>query len=529
MSETAEPTGTPPSIPPSRATRVTFFEDRAEVTRTATFDLQPGPSQVRLGGVSPYVADRSVQAAAAGQGVRVTGATVRRMIELRPVMEHAELHALEAEAKAAELEARRAAEAMDRLAREAQHAEQLYRDWLATLAQLPPALAEDAVAADWRTRHDELLRRRLEARDQHLAQQWRREDAERVRLRARERLAHGQARLSRTVTWIEVQLDLEAPATLEVEVTYQTPCALWRPEHVLHLGELDADGHATAELVTFAAVWHRAAETWDAIDARFSTARPAAAANAPILPEDVLLKRVKTADERRHVDVEIREETVSLAGLGADSRTVDELPGVDDGGQPRLYAAQAPIALTSNGLPARVEIQRRTVDVQVARVLMPELAAVAHVKATGTLTGGPLLAGPARVVRRGSLIGRCKLKFIADGERFELGFGPDDAVRARRQTEQKRDTTLLGTQKVQRTVELFVSNISGELRRVTLTERVLISEIDDVQVKLLDTKGWRWDAEHGFLHRDVDLPPRRTDTFAITYELTAKSNVNLPF
>src|SRR5207237_8502346 len=46
---------------------------------------------------------------------------------------------------------------------------------------------------------------------------------------------------------------------------------------------------------------------------------------------------------------------------------------------------------------------------------------------------------------------------IAAGEPFELGFGVDDGLRVRRHTEDKRDTTpVIGTQKLLRTVRLYI-------------------------------------------------------------------------
>ena len=70
----------------------------------------------------------------------------------------------------------------------------------------------------------------------------------------------------------------------------------------------------------------------------------------------------------------------------------------------------------------RVEVQQVTVEAQVDRVLFAELSQVAHLRATATLSkGGPLLAGPVRIVRGRSLVGRGRVDYVGKGEPFELG------------------------------------------------------------------------------------------------------------
>src|SRR5207253_2460232 len=138
---------------------------------------------------------------------------------------------------------------------------------------------------------------------------------------------------------------------------------------------------------------------------RFSTARPARAATPPSVADDVIYSRRKTDDERRNINVEARDQAIAVAGLGRGARAVDEMPGVDDGGEPLAFEPAARVSLASDGRPFRVEIARATVRADVARVLFPERAPVAHLRATATLAKGasPLLAGPVRVARGAGL------------------------------------------------------------------------------------------------------------------------------
>ena len=134
-----------------------------------------------------------------------------------------------------------------------------------------------------------------------------------------------------------------------------------------------------------------------------------------------------------------------------------------------------------------------------------------------------------RIARGQSLVGRARLDFVGKGEPFEVGLGTDEGVRVRRSHIDHRETTAVtGTQKVKRAVKVYLSNLSSEARRVLVTERIPVSEIDDVEITLTAAGGFRNEGKDGFLHREVDLPPNATQTLEIAYELRASSRVVLP-
>jgi uncharacterized protein (TIGR02231 family) len=214
------------------------------------------------------------------------------------------------------------------------------------------------------------------------------------------------------------------------------------------------------------------------------------------------------------------------------------MPGVDDGGEPLVFEAKEPVSIPSDGRPLRVEIARRTLAAELALVLYPEAHPAAHVRATMTLADAPqpaaaprpLLAGPVRVARGASLIGRSRVDFIGAGEPFELGFGVDDAVRVRRAVDEEHDTSALtGSRKIRRKVRLYLSNLSGEPRRLLVTERIPVSEVAEVEVSLGEAPGWTQDGKDGFLRGQVELPASGVKTMTFTYEIRAASGVVLPF
>ena len=522
---------------PSRAVTVTFFEDRAEVARRAKVMLLRGSQWIAIAGVSPFVDERTVSARVIAGAARVNAARVTWRAHSEAALGREDIERVTAEEKAARRSVEEAARARARADHRVDQVNALHTKWASEIAKVAPGLREEEKIGAWWRAWRSLGEASDEAHREISSANERREHAEETARRAAIRLAEGTLAKPRYEAVIAVDVEAaEDGDEAEIEVTYRVPCALWRPEHLVRLAGADVDAklekkaNRTIELVTWATAWHAAGEEWSGVTARFSTARPSRDAAPPLVRDDVLHLRRKTAEERSRVSVEVREQAPQVAGLDRGTRAVEEMPGVDDGGEPLVLEALEPLTIASDGRPMRVEIGRRTLTAEVDRVLYPELGGAAHLRATTTNTGGPLLAGPVRVARGSSLVGRSKIGFVGAGEPFEIGFGADDGVRARRHVEEQRDTTaIIGTQKIRRKVDVFLSNLSGESKTLTVTERVPVSEIADVEITMGDSPDFPTKDQDGFLRARVTLSPHETKRISFSYEIRAGSNVVLPF
>ncbi len=514
----------------SRATRVTFFEDRAEVLRTARVRVPKGRSEPWVRGLSLFVDDSSLRVKVITGGATVLTASVARRSRKERALTDDDLAKLEATRDEARAECQRLLRAIELVNGDADRVRTLASHWLKALGEVPKAMSDAEVSARWKGAYSALVSRHEESASR-LAQ-LRASLSEQKRVDELASRAHREGLIERpTMTAMaRVQLECADEGEVELEVVYRVPCALWRPEHSARL-ERAADGTAKVHWSTAAVLWQRSGERWEDVEARFSTARPARAASPPLAREELLAWRRKTDAERQRVVVDAREQTIAVAGLDRGARSVSEMPGVDDGGEPVTLRALSLVTVPSTGRPLRVEVSRATMDATVDRVLFPERGGAPHLRATLTWSAKlPLLAGPVRVSRASSVVGRGRAAFVAQGEPFELGFGPDDAVRVRRRVDESRETVpVLGTQKVRRVVRVFVSNLSGESRTVRIVERVPVSEIADVEVHLAAHEGWKPKPADGMLERDVTLAAREGKELSFEYELRAGSKVDLPF
>ena len=142
----------------------------------------------------------------------------------------------------------------------------------------------------------------------------------------------------------------------------------------------------------------------------------------------------------------------------------------------------------------------------------------------------PLLAGPVDLVRDSGFVGRSQLKFAAVGERVKLSFGSEDALRVVRDVIEKQDESrLTGRRTTRREVRLFVSNTGGRAEKVAIEERMLVSEVKEVEVKAPAQghppgAGLRLEGRHRALRAGA-CPRASRQKVELAYEISAAAKV----
>jgi uncharacterized protein (TIGR02231 family) len=509
----------------SKAVQVTLFEDRAEVCREATLSLSAGAHWIKVKGVSLFVDDRSVQVKPPNEKVEILGARVLRRMIYQEELGHEERQALEKKREEQLQKHRELSLSKHRVQQRRQHAKTLSQMWSQSVQRnIKIEQPDDTSKESFLLLQEESFAALAE--EQQLEDELRAANEAILWLNALLQQAAQKKPIYESA--IEVQLRAEVPQeNIVLSLVYVTPAALWRPEHLARL-TTEAEDKGEITLTTFATCWQRTGEEWSDVEVLFSTARPAREATPPLLQTDLLSLRKKTEEEKANIAIEVREQKIQSLSPASGVNAPPEFPGVDDGGQPLLYRASQRVSLVSDGQPFQVEIARIKLPCAVSRVLLPERASVAYLKATATYSGAhPLLAGPVQLAREAGFVGKMLLDFVGVGDSLSLGFGADDAVRVRRQIKEKRETTpIIGTQLIQKTVELWVSNLSGASKKVELTERIPVSELEDIEI-LLTSEGVQRDKD-GFCKKLMVLSPFGVEKFSFSYEVRAGAKVRLP-
>lgn len=512
---------------PTIATHVTFFEDRAQVTRTARVHVPAGQSWTTLSGMSPMLHDPTLAAHLGSSDARMLSAKVKRHMPVWSDDNATVVQRLNKDKARAQREEGQAAATLTRLDLEQARLKRMESGVFENLTRDATSCSLEQWRAMW-ARLDE-------SGDAH---QVRAKEAFEAIARAHERTAALQAELDTLHNTerdmqasVEVNIESAEATELTVTLTYIVPCALWRPSHIARLVQRDVtEGGARVNLASFATVWHATGEKWENVSCAFSTARPSGRAMPDTLTTDALNLRTKSHIERKTIQVEAREQTIALTGASSDSQGVDAMPGVDDGGAPLELHALHAVTIPEHAGPFVVQLSTHTLPVEVNIVAYPERTPIAHYKASGVWRGDQaLLAGPVTIMRGGQVVGTARAPFVAIGESFDLGFGPHQAIRVQRDQEQEDTSKKLSTKtRITRTVTLFVTNMSPKRHTLTLIERVPISEVDAVRVHV-SREDRDYVDEHGFWKRTIDLAPHQHRKIELEYITELDSGVRMMF
>ncbi|HEY5836763.1 mucoidy inhibitor MuiA family protein [Streptomyces sp.] len=524
-------------------TVVTCMEDRAQVERTGTVQLTAGVRRLRIGPVTPLTVDRSLRAEFSPRAGGTAASGNPRVLDARVVRTYAPAPPGEPGRDASGL--RREVHELGREIDDARLLQQRLENSLAVIGQAKADLYRDIVqgagAGDadperWTDRLERVdqeaeprigelhrLRRRLHDLGEELAE-------------ARQALADVESEPQKLTAYVDLVVEADHAGPAELRVTNLVPCALWRPAYRATL----AADRQSVMLETDAFVWQDTGEDWNAVRLSLSTARPTLAASPPALTEDVLTLRERSAEERRTVEVSVREEEIrtvggtSPAGAGG---SAPGLPGLHDGGAARVLAAPRPVGVPSDRRPHRVHLSSFTASCRAENTCVPELSPLVVTTARFANTSGHvLLAGPVDLVRGAGFAGRGEVAFAGMGEEVRLAFGSEDTFRVVRHVEERRDTAgLAGVNQrtvITRQVRLFVSRLDapdgGGKQEVVVCERVPVSEVSAVEVRVRAESSLPEPDEvnaEGIVRYVLRLGPGDRREIDLVYDVTASSAV----
>jgi hypothetical protein len=505
---------------------VRVLEDRASVTRLGRFALAAGQHRLVIEGVAPVLADKTLIAVA--NGARVLDVRCERY--LAPWRDPnapsaSDVTALKAELRALELELERARSRTTSARNEIE----------ASRALVAAAHEELAKSASRGVAPTNAAQQLADLDASEAAANLRLVDAERAadeRARALERLSarlhRAQQQAGTESARLIVDVLAEAAGDVRLTVEYVVPGAAWRPYHRVVL----AKAAGRVDWTTTACVWQSTGEDWIDAALTFSLERASLGVTPPDLHDDELRAR-KKPDQ---VTVEAREHIEQTTGLGGGPL---EVPGIDDGGL-GLVLTSAKATVISNGEPHRIPVGGFTAPATLSLVAIPLKSPWVHLRARITNSGtSPLLAGPVDLIMSSGYVGRAEVGFVAAGEKFHLGFGPEADVRAHRtETRDRDDAGILGGWNVQTVrVAVRLSNLGTEKRLVEITERVPVSEVEQVEIVVSPSDAYKLDDktpqvtgravdDKGLVTWTVELPPQGQRAVALEYKVRSQRGVS---
>ena len=521
----SEGVATPPDLPAGTPTlaahilRVTVSEDRAEIRRSTRLDYRAGRGVVFIPDITLYAHDASLNARIeSGENSPEVGAA--RIVRWYQAPEQdyrkKEQEFLELLDKLiAAIHARGDEQEVANLGKKT-----LARSLKASRTSI---LRDVAHRADepysYREQLDTLLQRLEKFQDSDLKRKNELRDLlERVNILYRD--AEGDPGLIRKRAGILVHFEASAPGSGILTLGYEVPCSQWRPKHEAHLAP---DGESV-RMITHGMVWQNTGEDWKDVELTLSTARPSLGLDLTLPGPDQLKLRDKTEEERKTVKVQMRDQIVKDTGPER-----DEGPGVpDDGGQTQNFTAPGKVSIPADGEPYQVELTRFESAAESRFTAAPELSDRVFQRSLLRSGPNPILAGPVDLYRNGGFVGRAFLDFVGAGDSFYLDWGSDDFIQlSRKEESEEEEAGMVSKAKRIYTVEIIVYNLNNHALEFELTERLPVSEIESVEVKLDEAPGDTIPDADGFMKVNVDMRPQSERKLVFKYRLVMDKNVKL--
>jgi uncharacterized protein (TIGR02231 family) len=504
-------------------TKVTLLEDRAQVVRRGKVSVVAGRTRLAINDVAPVLQDVSLRGEA--EGARVVDTRARRSMRVR----HDKPEDLAELEEKIEALARAFHDAGEDRGRLEERRQTLLDMVIRGLHEIPEDAGWGVVAHQtWHDTLEGLFTKSQELDEGALALYAQQQDlADDIKRLVAERTTKDRPD-ARFACRLELDIDAVEAGEALVTVEYVVPSALWRPMHRARLLEAEGGG-STLEMSSMAAVWQNTGEDWNDVELWFSTARSSLGNEPPTLSDDLLTARRKS----EKVVIARREVNVQRGSLGSGGSPPApsgvELPGVDDGGDVQNLKAPTPATLPSDGRPNLIPLFAFRGPAEVERIATPELDEKVFIRARAAHTGErPLLAGPVELIRRSGTVGWSKVLFVAPGERFELGFGPDHGFRTTRKVgfSEKVDEIDHWQHKITG-VQLFLSNLGGSERTLEVKERIPVSEIEHVRVAVLEeqTAPMPEVDDDGLCTWRVTVPARGHHRVHLTYRVSTAPGV----
>ena len=495
-------------------TEVTLMEDRANVRRSTTLELEAGSHRFQVNAVSPIISDKTLHGKVNGVVGKILDLQVirrPRQPSERPDSESRQLWQRVEEQRQALAASQRDRE---RLATTHQHYNALAVQWAretaldASFAKVDP----ERWKADWQALKERIAG--VVSRQSEVERRCEREHRLLDDLTRRYNLLSNPGGVMEAT--LELTLVMEQGGTAELNVEYCVPNACWRPYHVAEW---------SGPSLTFrsqACVWQNTGEAWNDVTLSFSTERSTLGTEPPELFTDVLHLQPK----QKRTTVATREESVHhleerMAGV----------PGINAGGETLRFGAPEKASLPSDGRPHRVPLFSFETAAREEKVLMAELRREVFVRTRlQNSSGRPILAGPVDLIKQCGLVGRGYLHFAAAGETFSIGWGPHPELRCHRENRSRAEEKagLSGWRSSEHYVEIHLSNLGPETQSVEVLERLPVSELKGVKIEqdLGKTTDRVTHDPNGFLRFPVMLGPFGRKTITVGYLLSRKGDVD---
>lgn len=471
-------------------TAVTVYQDRAQVTRSATVRIKPGSQIIAIEGLPVLLQDDSVRVDAKGTArTTITGIEVKRSFLAQTAekrVKEIENELKQLERKRGNLDAKKAG-----LAAQKGFIDSIKVAWGERISQqlaigkpTVPELTEAMSFVGNGMVKVEEQNRDIETEKLLIAAQM---DA----LKRQKNEAVGSHRKeSKTV---EVALETAKEGDLILDLSGVVSRTTWEPAYDVRLS---ADS-TLAELTYRAQVRQQTGEDWNNVALTLSTARPASGGAPPAMPPwhvsfyrpmlvaaspppaaRMYKKAARPAVAENVADM-VRADEVMAPAAFQTALAASEGPSI-------AFKIPKPVDIPSDNTRHSTVIAIEKLPVSTDYVTVPKLSPTAYLTAElANKAAWPLLPGSIKIFSGNTFVGSAEMKQVASGEKFTLPFGSDDQITVKREElKQHKEAGLFGKSRMGYRSTVTVTNFRKDAQMISVKDQLPLSGDSEIKINL---------------------------------------------
>lgn len=306
---------------------------------------------------------------------------------------------------------------------------------------------------------------------------------------------------------VTVEVTATQEGTVDMELSYRTRAARWRPMYEARL----AESRKKLDLTLYAAVTQSTGESWKDVRLEISNARPSRSLAVPVYSAGQTVDWMKQVPVAAYAEAPVMREMADARVQTMGSNIMPSAPPApapeeavessasmieEASGLAATFLVEGLKDVPSDNEPHRFKVQGKELQPMLTLFATPRLDPTAYLLARFTAPGGlPLFPGSMVVRFAGNQrLGEAPLAIPAAGQPFSLGFGPYKAVRvAFRRVDHKLEQVGFSKERqwsLKEQIEL--DNDGSEPLEVEVQDRILKSASEQVRITLAPefTAGW---------------------------------------
>lgn len=508
---------------PSNIQAVTVFQRGAQVTRTGQTTISKGQSTLIFTGISPQIDPNSLQFSSVGD---FTILSINHKLDyLTPPAKDEELGALETQREGL----------TDQLAEEKAVLSVFQEEENLIIANKSLASQQNGVDIDnlkataefYRSRIKEIRLEKLNLSKniKKLQSEIKTIDQQLQTLKAK-----FQPKATSEV-WVAISADQVSKATFTL--TYLIHKAGWVPLYDIRVKDINSP----AQLQYKAKVYQNSGEDWEQVKLSLSTGNPRQSGTRPILSPWWLYTNPPVALReqsmpRMDMDKELFDEEEAAGAVlkkaevkagYANATAVENTTSWE-------FQIRLPYDVPSNGQAYTVGIDEHQLPATYEYYAAPKLDKNAYLTAKVTdWESYKLLSGTANLFFEGTFLGQSHLNVSSTQDTLSISLGQDKGIVIERtKDEQFKDRQFIGSKQTQKNGwTIAIRNKKRQAVNLVLVDQIPLSTSDQVDVKLENAKGAKYDEQTGELKWTLAVAPNTSEEIGFNYSVKHPKKMDL--